>query len=59
MYTSIYSKRGEPTPTKGRAKSRTSQSDQISISGLEVNVRPVLEFGAKLCNSKIIVSFKY
>lgn len=56
MYTSIYSKRGEPTPTKGRAKSRTSQSDQISISGLEVNVRPVLEFGAKLCNGKIIVS---
>ena len=53
MYTSFYSKHS--SSHKGGAKSRTS--DIISMSGLEVNVRPVLEYNAKLINGKLIVIF--
>jgi hypothetical protein len=55
MYTSFYSK-NSGSNMKGRAKSRISGSETISLSGLEANVRPVLEFNAKLMNNKITVN---
>jgi hypothetical protein len=60
MYSSIYSKRAnvENSSQNGRSKSKTSQSDQISINGLEVNVRPVLDYEAKLLGGKLTVGIK-
>ena len=44
MYTSFYSKNSS-SAIKGRggARSRISGSETISLSGLDANVRPVLE----------------
>jgi len=57
MYTSFYSKSSKQGPNSiKKVKSRASASDIMSISGLEVNVRPVLEYNAKLMNGKLTVN---
>ena len=44
MYTSFYSKNsGSAFKARSGAKSRISASETISLSGLDANVRPVLE----------------
>ena len=52
MYTSFT---GKTSGMKGRTKSKTSASEVLSMTGLEVGIRPVLEYGAKLFNNKITV----
>lgn len=53
MYTSFYSK-GSSTQKKA-TKSKASASD-ISMNGVEVSMKPVLEYNTKLSNNKITVS---
>ena len=67
MYSSQYGNAGSSTLGKqsrlgdgsqrGRVRSKISAvSDPLSITGLEVNVRPLLDYGAKLLNGKLTVS---
>ena len=58
MYSSTFqTKKDETSPFKKGVNNGTSKSkgSEISISALEVNVRPVLEYNAKLLNGKLIV----
>jgi hypothetical protein len=57
MYTSFYSKNSHSPKNKGRAKSRTSISETISLSGLDASIRPILELNARFFNNRISVNF--
>jgi len=55
MYSSVYSK---STSQKGRGKSLKSisgHSEIISMSGLDVAVKPVLNLNTSLCNNILMV----
>ena len=54
QFTSTLSKNSS---VRGKPKSKTSASEMLSMTGLEVGIRPVLEYGARIFNNKIIVIF--
>ena len=56
MYTSSYGAKKEENMPQRRGIAKSKASDQVSVSHLEVSLRPVLELNAKLLNGKITVS---
>jgi hypothetical protein len=55
MYSSLYGSQGH---SKHRAKSKLSAgSEAVSLTALDVNMRPLLDHNARLLNGRLTVSY--